>query len=171
MWIFAHGHSSQNKCKSIYKIVWFRDLKEKTSENGPPEAYLWDDDVGQGLGALVDLHHVVQLEGAVVLHVVLDAVVDVRDLADVVTSVLHSEVLLQFRPTAQHQLQRLAVVQLDVWWRDDTETGSGKESIPSINWMRLMTVSMHRNQKRNRKQKKRPCYSNHAQHILEEQFT
>jgi len=50
-----------------------------------------------------------------VLHVVLDAVIDVGDLADVVAAVLHLEVLLQLGPAAQHQLQRLAVVQLDVW--------------------------------------------------------
>ena len=92
-----------------------RSKRRKGQKTAPRAPYLWDDDVGQGLGAVVDLHHVVQLEGAVVLHVVLDAVVDVRDLADVVASVLHFEVLLQFRPTAQHQLQRLAVIQLDVW--------------------------------------------------------
>lgn len=48
------------------------------------------------------------------LHVVFDAVVDVRDLTDVVASVFHLEILLQFGPAAKHQLQSLAVVQLDV---------------------------------------------------------
>lgn len=66
--------------------------------------YLRDDYVGQRLGQVVDLHHVVQLEGAVVLHIILDAVVDVRDLADVVAAVLHFEVLLQLGPAPQHQL-------------------------------------------------------------------
>lgn len=48
------------------------------------------------------------------LHVVFDAVVDVRDLADIVATILHLEVLLQFGPASQHQFQRLTVIQLDV---------------------------------------------------------
>lgn len=48
------------------------------------------------------------------LHVIFDAVVDVRYLADIVAAVLHLEVLLQFGPASQHQLQGLTVMQLDV---------------------------------------------------------
>lgn len=55
-----------------------------------------------------------QLQASIVLDVVLDTVIDVRDLADIVTSVLQSEVLLQLPPALQHQLQGLTVVQLQV---------------------------------------------------------
>lgn len=48
------------------------------------------------------------------LHVVFDAVVDVWDLADIVATILHLEVLLQFGPASQHQFQGLTVIQLDV---------------------------------------------------------
>ena len=47
----------------------------------------------------------------IVLQVVLDAVVDVGYLGDVEALVAHAKVLLQFAPTARHQLPRLAVVQ------------------------------------------------------------
>ena len=50
----------------------------------------------------------------VVLQVVLDAVVDVGDLADVVAPVLHAEVPLQFGPALKHQFQRLTVVKLQI---------------------------------------------------------
>lgn len=49
------------------------------------------------------------------LRVILDAVVDIRDLADVIAAVLHAEVPLQLGPALQHQLQRLTVVKLQVW--------------------------------------------------------
>lgn len=78
---------------------------------------LWNDDVSQRFRQPVDLHGVIQLKRAVVLHVVFDAVVDVWDLTDVVASIFHLEVLLQFGPATQHQLQSLAVVQLDVCMR------------------------------------------------------
>lgn len=48
------------------------------------------------------------------LHVIFDAIIDIRYLADVVSAVLHLEILLEFRPPTQHQLKSLAVVQLDI---------------------------------------------------------
>lgn len=75
---------------------------------------LWYDYVSQGPGQPEQLQRVLQSERGVVLRVVFDAVVDVRDLADVISSVLHAEVSLQFGPALQHQLQRLAVIKLQV---------------------------------------------------------
>ncbi len=76
--------------------------------------YLWYDDVSQRTGQSEQLQCVLQPNGSVVLRVIFDAVVDVRDLADVVAAVLHAKVSLQFGPALQHQLQRLAVVKLQV---------------------------------------------------------
>lgn len=75
---------------------------------------LWYDDVSQCSGQSEELQCVVQAQRGVVLRVVLDAVVDVGDLADVVAAALHAEVPLQLGPALQHQLQGLAVVQLQV---------------------------------------------------------
>lgn len=75
---------------------------------------LWYDYVSQGAGQSEQLQRVLQSNRRVVLRVVFDAVVDVRDLADVIAAVLHAEVSLQLGPALQHQLQRLAVVQLQV---------------------------------------------------------
>ncbi len=72
------------------------------------------DYVSQRSGQPEQLQRVLQADGGVVLRVVFDAVVDVGDLADVVAAVLHAEVSLQFGPALQHQLQRLAVVKLQV---------------------------------------------------------
>lgn len=80
----------------------------------PCSLHLWNDDISQSFGEPIDLHGVVQFKRTVVLHVIFDAVVDVRDLTDVVASVFHLEVLLQFGPPTKHELQSLAVVQLDV---------------------------------------------------------
>lgn len=72
------------------------------------------DDVGQRSREAEELQGVGQVQRGVVLRVVLDAVVDVRDLTDVVAAALHAEISLQFGPALQHQLQRLAVVQLQI---------------------------------------------------------
>lgn len=57
--------------------------------------YLWNDDVCQSFGAGVQLLSLVKLQDLlIVLEVVLDAVVDVRDLVDIKVTVLHLEILL-----------------------------------------------------------------------------
>ena len=74
---------------------------------------LRDDDVGHRLRVRVQLLGLDEAQRLhVVLQVVLDAVVDVWDLADVVLAALHPEVLRQLAPAADYQLPRLAVVQL-----------------------------------------------------------
>lgn len=75
---------------------------------------LRDDDVGQSSGQPEELQRVLQAQRGVVDDIILDAVVDVGDLADVIASVLHPEISLQLRPALQHQLQSLTVVQLQV---------------------------------------------------------
>lgn len=75
---------------------------------------LRDDDISQRFGQPEELQRVLQPQGAVVLHVVLDAVIDVGDLADVVAAALHAEISLQLGPALQHQLQSLTVVQLQI---------------------------------------------------------
>ena len=79
--------------------------------------HLWYDYVCQGAGQTEQLQRVLQAQRGVVDHVVLDAVVDVGNLADVVAAALHAEVPLQLGPALQHQLQGLTVVQLQVWGR------------------------------------------------------
>ena len=77
--------------------------------------YLWDDKIGKGLGAQEQLLGALKLQGLlVVLQVVLDAVVDVGDLANVVLARLKLVVLLQFGPATVQQLPGLAVVQLQL---------------------------------------------------------
>lgn len=80
--------------------------------------YLWYDYVSQCTGQSKELQCVLQAERGIVLRVIFDAVVDIRDLADVVASILHAKISLQFGPTLQHQLQSLAVVKLQVWRRN-----------------------------------------------------
>lgn len=75
---------------------------------------LRDDDIGQSSRQPEQLQRVLQGQRGVVLRVVLDAVVDVGDLADVVAAILGAEVPLQFGPALQHQLQCLTVVELQV---------------------------------------------------------
>lgn len=112
----------------LIHIVFFSQIKKGWSKiqtvpggGERKRSNLWDDYVSQSAGQSEELQRVLQADGGVVLRVVLDAVVDVRDLADVVAAVLHAEVPLQLRPALQHQLQRLAVVQLQIWreTRDD----------------------------------------------------
>lgn len=55
---------------------------------------LWYNYVSQGAGQPEQLQRVLQPKRGVVLRVVFDAVVDVRDLADVVAPVLHAEISL-----------------------------------------------------------------------------
>lgn len=76
--------------------------------------YLGDDDVRQGPGQAEEVQRILQAQRGVVLRVVLDAVVNVGDLADVVAPALGAEVPLQLGPALQHQLQGLTVVQLQV---------------------------------------------------------
>ena len=77
--------------------------------------YLGNDDVRQRLGAHEELVGALVLQGLlVVLQVVLDAVVDVGDLADLKLPALQLEVLLQLRPAPDQQLPRLPVVQRQV---------------------------------------------------------
>lgn len=74
--------------------------------------YLWYDDVCQRSWQGEQFHSVLQAQGTVVLNIILHTVIDVWNLADVVASVLHVEVPLQFRPALEHHLQSLTVVQL-----------------------------------------------------------
>ena len=77
--------------------------------------YLGYDDVRQGLGAHEELMSTFILQGLlVVLEVILDAVVDVRDLADLKLPALQLEVFLQLGPAANQQLPGLTVVQGEV---------------------------------------------------------
>ena len=75
------------------------------------------DYISQGAGQSEQLQRVLQSKRSIVLRVVFDAVVDVRDLADVIAAILRAKVSLQFGPALQHQLQRLAVVKLQVCGR------------------------------------------------------
>lgn len=75
------------------------------------------DYISQGAGQSEQLQRVLQSKRSIVLRVVFDAVVDVRDLADVIATILRAKVSLQFGPALQHQLQRLAVVKLQVCGR------------------------------------------------------
>ena len=77
-------------------------------------SHLRYDDISQRPGEPEELQRVLQAQGAVVLHVVLDAVVYVGDLADVIAAALHAEVSLQFGPALEHQLQGLTVIKLQV---------------------------------------------------------
>ena len=80
--------------------------------------HLWYDYVGQGAGQAEELQRVLQAQRGVMLRVILHTVVDVGDLADVVAAaLLHVEVPLQLGPALQHQLQGLAMVQLEVCGR------------------------------------------------------
>lgn len=73
------------------------------------------DDVSHGLGDGMEFLSVWEPEHLrVVLEVVLDAVVDVRHLADVVETVRSQEILHQFAPTTVHQFPGLTVVQFHV---------------------------------------------------------
>jgi len=77
------------------------------------ECNLGYDDVGHGLGQCMQLLGLVEAQYLdVVLEVVLDAVIDVRNLADVVDVRVRPEVLDQFAPAALHQLPRLTMVEL-----------------------------------------------------------
>lgn len=76
---------------------------------------LWYNYVSQSTGQSEQLQCVLKSKRGVVRWVVFDTVIDVRDLADVIAAVLHAKVSLQFGPALQHQLQRLAVVKLQVW--------------------------------------------------------
>lgn len=76
--------------------------------------YLWYDYVCQRSGQGEEFHSILQAQGTVVLSIILHTVIDVWDLTDVVSSALHVEVPLQFRPALQHHLQSLAVVQLQI---------------------------------------------------------
>lgn len=86
--------------------------------------YLWDDDVSQSPGQSEQIQRVLQPQGCIVYNIVLHAVVNVRYLADVIAAILHVEVSLELRPALQHQLQCLAMVQLQVceWEREKDET-------------------------------------------------
>lgn len=75
------------------------------------------DYISQGAGQSEQLQRVLQSKRSIVLRVVFDAVIDVRDLADVIAAILRAKVSLQFGPALQHQLQRLAVVKLQVCGR------------------------------------------------------
>lgn len=76
-----------------------------------PYTDLWYNDIGQGLGVHVQLLSQVKLQRVlVVLKVVLDAVVDVRDFRDVERLVLRAEVLLYLAPAPTHQFPGFAVV-------------------------------------------------------------
>jgi len=77
------------------------------------EADLGYDDVSHGFCDRVQLLGFGETQNFhVVLQVVLDAVVDVRNLADVVHVDVRPKVLDQFAPATLHQLPRLAVIQL-----------------------------------------------------------
>lgn len=80
-----------------------------------PAPNLWNNDVSQGFGTHEQfLCSVVLQRLLVVLQVVLDAVVDVRDLADLKLAALELEVLLQLGPAPNQQFPRLTVVQRQV---------------------------------------------------------
>lgn len=51
----------------------------------------------------------------IVLEVIFDAVVNVRDLGNVKIPVLSSEILLKLGPSALHQFPRFTMVQGQVW--------------------------------------------------------
>lgn len=65
--------------------------------------YLWYDHICQGFGESEELSCAFQLQSTVVLHIILDAVVNIRDLADVITPIFHAEISLQLTPALQHQ--------------------------------------------------------------------
>ena len=76
-------------------------------------AHLWYDDVRHGLGERVKVLSLAEAQDLnVVLEVVLDAVVDVGNLADVVDIRRRPEVLDELAPASLHQLPRLSMVQL-----------------------------------------------------------
>lgn len=60
--------------------------------------YLWYDYVSQSTGQSEKFPCVLQVKRGIMLKVIFDAVVDIRDLADVVAPILHAEVSLQLRP-------------------------------------------------------------------------
>ena len=76
---------------------------------------LWYDNICQGLGVRMELHGLRELQHfLVVQQVVLDAVIDVRHLADVIVLPLGVEVLHQLVPPPHHEFHGLAVVKLDL---------------------------------------------------------
>lgn len=76
--------------------------------------YLGYDHICQGFGELEEFSCAFQFQCTVVLYIILDAVIYIRDLADVIAPILHAEISLQLTPALQHQFQSLTVVQLQV---------------------------------------------------------
>lgn len=71
--------------------------------HGQDRPYLWYDHICQGFGESEELSCAFQLQCTVVLHIILDAVIDIRDLADVITPIFHAKISLQLTPALQHQ--------------------------------------------------------------------
>lgn len=76
--------------------------------------YLGYDHICQGFRESEELSCAFQFQCTVVLYIILDAVVDIGDLANIVTATLHAKISLQLTPALQHQFQSLTVVQLQV---------------------------------------------------------
>ena len=77
-----------------------------------PFSYLRDDNVSERHGTAGDVGGGLEMEGTIVEYVVLDTVVDVRDLADVKPATLGLEVLHQFSPPVLQEWDGLIFVQL-----------------------------------------------------------
>lgn len=99
-----------------------RESRQNTKAKGqklvPQESlykpYLGYDHICQGFGELEEFSCALQLQSTVVLYIILDAIIYIRDLADVIAPILHAEISLQLTPALQHQFQSLTVVQLQV---------------------------------------------------------
>ena len=73
---------------------------------------LWNDNVSQILSVGIELFGLVELQGVVVVkEVVLDAVVDVRDLGDVEDAVFVQEIFFEFGPSPDHQFPSFSVIE------------------------------------------------------------
>ncbi len=74
-------------------------------------SYLRDDNVSERHGTAGDVGGRLEMEGTIVEHVVLDTVVDVRDLADIKPATLGLEVLHQFSPPVFHEMEAFVLVE------------------------------------------------------------
>lgn len=78
-------------------------LTPQTWSHRQEKLYLGYDHICQGFGEFEEFGCAFQFQRTVVLYIIFDAVIDVRDLADVVTPILHAEISLQLTPALQHQ--------------------------------------------------------------------
>ena len=97
---------SSMACKIDYSVFLFHNSKFCFSL-----LYLRDDDVSERHGTAGDVWGRLEVEGTIVEHIVLDTVVDVRDLADIKPATLGLEILHQFSPTILHEMEAFILVE------------------------------------------------------------